>query len=443
MSGDAATAQAGFSAPRAGPWWKSFGPPELDRVMGEALAGNRTLAAANATLAQAQASLAAARGGLLPTLEANAGVQRQRINLSSFGFGGGGGGFPGISNNPEFNLYSVGATVSYPLDLFGGTRRRLESITARGEAIARQGDAATLVLTGQVATAAVQIAGLRAEIAALNAVIADDRQNLDLVRKAQAAGSEAEGARVGAQTQLARDEALMPPLNQLLAIARHQLALLVGKAPADWTAPDFDLDGFTPGVAVPVAIPSELVRERPDILQAEADLHAATADMGVATAALYPSINLTAALTQSSLTPEKFFDFQSTAYTIGAGIAAPLFDGGRRRAERQGAREAVKVSLATYQQTVLNAFRQVADALQALANDDAAIKADQRALDFSMANLKLARIAWQAGGTGLLPLVDAQRSANDARRTLAEVQTRKALDTIQLIIAAGANWKAT
>ena len=233
-------------------------------------------------------------------------------------------------------------------------------------------------------------------------------------------------------------------MQQMLAIAHHQLALLVGKAPADWTAPDFELADFAPGIAgtTPVALPSELVHTRPDILQAEADLHAATANVGVATAALYPSITLSASLTQSSLTASKIFDYPSTAYALGAGIAGPLFDGGRLRAQRNGAREAAKASLARYEETVLDAFRQVADGLQALANDDAALKADQHAFDLANDNLRLARIAYKAGGTGLLPLVDAQRTANDARRTLAAIQTRRALDTVTLTIAAGAKWKA-
>ena len=442
MSGEAATASAVIGAPSAsGPWWTGFGPAALDEVERQALAGNRTLAEANATLAQARSELRSEQAGLLPTLDANAGVQKERLNLASFGFNA--AALPGFSNNPEFDLYSVGASASYPLDLFGGTRRRIESVRAQGEAIARQGDAATLALTGQVASAAVQIAGLRAEIAAVNAILADDRQNLDLVRKAEAAGGEAEGARVGAATQLARDEALLPPLNQMLAIARHQLALLVGKAPADFTAPDFDLADFAPTLAapVPLALPSDLVHVRPDIQQAEADLHAATANVGVATAALYPSLNLTASLTQSTLTASKLFETPSNAYALGTGLTAPLFDGGRRRAERQAAREAAKGSLASYEQTVLNAFRQVADGLQALANDDAAITSDQHALDLALANLKLARIGYQAGGTGLLPLVDAQRTANDARRTLAAAQTRRVLDTVTLTIAAGARWK--
>jgi len=440
MAGDAAPGSGvAFGAPSAGPWWQAFGPQALDQVEIQALRDSPTLAQADAALDQARAALAVARGGLMPTLSANAGVQRERINLASFGFNA--AALPGFSNNPEFSLYSVGLGVAYPLDIWGGQRRTVEGATARAEAQARRGDAAALALTGQVATAAVQIAGLKADIRAVEAMLADDRQTLDLTRKAEAAGGEAEGARVSAVTQLARDEALLPPLQQMLAAARHQLALLVGKAPADWSPPEFELADFKAGAA-PVALPSDLVHLRPDIQQAEADVHAATADVGVATAALYPSISLTASLTQSSLTPDKIFALPSTAYALGPQLTAPLFDGGRLRAQRERYRAAAREALATYQQTVLMAFTQVADRLQALAEDDASLAAQSRTEAAALANLKLARAAYQAGGIGSLPVVDAERQAGDARRAVVEAQTRRALDTVQLIIASGARWKS-
>jgi NodT family efflux transporter outer membrane factor (OMF) lipoprotein len=439
MNGDAApVAGVAFTAPKAGRWWVEFGPPALDQVESEALQGSQTLAEADAALTQARAALAAARGGLSPDLTANAGVQRERINLASFGFDA--SSLPGLSNNPEFTLYSVGTSVTYPLDIFGGQRRRVEGAAAQAEATARRGDAAALALTGQVATAAVQAAGLRAEIQAVEAMLADDRRTVDLARRAEAAGGEAEGARVSASTQVARDEALLPPLRQMLAVARHQLALLVGKAPADWTPPDFDLADFRAGAA-PVALPSALVHLRPDILQAEADLHAATAEVGVATAALYPSISLTAGLSQGALTPGQIFAFPATAYNIGPAITAPIFDGGVLKAQRAAARAQLRASLAAYQQTVLVAFNQVADRLQALANDDAALAAERHSETEALSDLTLAQAAYRAGGTGLLPLIDAERQAGDARRSKVAAETRRALDTVELIIASGAGWK--
>ena len=436
MSGDKAPgAGVKFGAPAAGPWWRDFGPAALDQVEQQALAGSPTLARADAALAQAQAALTAARGGLLPSVDANAGVQRERLNLSSFGFSG--GAFP---TNPEFSLYSLGGTVNFPLDIFGGQRRRVENAAALSEVAARRGDAAALTLTGQVATAAVQVAGLNAEIAAVEQIVKDDQQTLDLARKATSLGGGTTGGTISAYTQLSKDEALLPPLRQMLAVARHQLALLVGRGPGDYDPPNFTLADFKAGQA-PVALPSELVHLRPDIQQAEADLHAATAEVGVATAALYPSINLTGSLTQSALTPEKIFQPQSTAYNLGAALAAPIFDGGRRRAEREAARAAARADLAAYQETVLTAFNQVADRLQALANDDETAAANAKTLRAAEEYLRLARIALRAGAIGVQPIVDAERQLADARRTVVATDTRRALDTIQLIIASGARWR--
>ncbi len=437
MGGDQpASPDVVLGAPTSGPWWKAFGSPQLDQTMDLALAGNPTLAVADANLAQARSALAAARGGLYPEIDANAGVERERLNLTSFGFSS----FPGVSTNPEFSLYSVGATASYALPTAGGTKRQVEGAGARAEAQRHRADAAALTLTGQVATQAATIAALRAQIATEQAIVANDEQNLDLARKAVQAGGSAEGQRVGAQSQLAIDEAYLPALRQQLAAARHALALLVGKAPADWSAPDFDLATLKAPLSIPVSLPSTLVRRRPDILAAEAQLHAATADIGVATAKLYPSLNLTASLTQSALSPEKIFDFPATAYTLGLGLSQPVFDGGRLRAERKATVAARAAAFATYQETVLRAFGQVADLLQALAHDDETIAAQGRAANAAGASLTLARAGYREGGLSLLPAVDAERDYNMALRRLTAAQAQRYLDAIQLFIAAGADW---
>ena len=437
MTGDkAAPADVTLGGSTAGPWWKAFQSADLDRTMDQALADNLTLTVADANLRQAHAAYSAARGGLYPQLDANAGVQRERINLASFGFSG----FPGIPNNPEFNLYSVGLTASYALPTSGGIRRQVEEAAARAQAEGFQANAAALTLTGEVATQAATIAALRAEIETAEAILVDDRSNLDLARRAEQVGGVAQGQRVNAQSQLAADEALLPPLRQNLATARHALALLVGKAPADWTAPDFNLADLKAPAIIPVGLPSDLVRRRPDILAAEAQLHAATADIGVATARLYPTINLTGSLTQSALTAGKLFDYPATAYALGLGLTQPIFDGGRLRSERRETIAARQAAFATYQMTVLRAFGQVADLLQALSHDDEAIAAQTRVANSAAVGLKLARAGYSEGGYALLPVLDAERTYNMARRQLVQAQAQRYLDSIQLFIAAGADW---
>lgn len=421
--------------PQTGPWWRAFNAKPLDAVVELALAGNPNLAAAEASLEGAREAVVVARSGLYPRLDAVAGVQRQRINLAAFGFSS----FPGVSNNPTFNLYSLGATASYAIPAAGGVKRGVEAAQARADSEARRADAAALTLSGEVAMQAAVIAGLRGAISEEDAVLGADQRLLELAKAAIADGGEAVQRRIGAQSQLAADEARLPPLRQSLAAARHALAVLVGKAPADWRAPDFSLDDFQAPAEIPLALPSELVRRRPDIAAAEADLHAATADVGVAAARLYPSLTLTGALTQAAFSPERLFNFPSTAYDLGLGLAQPVLDGGRLRAERRQAQAARRAALEIYEATIVRAFGQVADLLDALGHDKARVSALDQARRAAAADLTLAQAAHRAGAAGLLPVLEAERQLAAARRDLVEAKTRSLLDLIDLCVAAGAD----
>jgi NodT family efflux transporter outer membrane factor (OMF) lipoprotein len=435
MADDIATPLAQLSPEARGPgaWWTALGSPRLDAVIRQALKDSPTVAEAQATLERAQAQTAAAQGALAPRADLNAGGQRERINTQAFGFTG----FP----SPTINLFSIGGTVSYDLDLFGGRKRAVEAAKARAEMEARQADAAYLTLTGNVALQAVKIAGLRAQIEALDAVIADDHKTIDMTRRAEEAGGAAPSAISGGQGQLARDEAMRPALERDLAAARHQLALLVGKAPADWTAPDFSLAEFTLPARTPVAVPSALVRQRPDILAAEAELHAATAQIGVATADLYPDIKLSAGLTQQAIEPENLFRYSSSGWNLAGGLTAPLLNGGTLKANRRAAQAEAKASLARYQGTVLRALVQVADVLTSLSEDDRAIAAYVRSEASQANNLKDARSAYDLGGGPLIAVVDAQRELNRARNNTIIAQSRRYADLVSLFTATAANWK--
>jgi NodT family efflux transporter outer membrane factor (OMF) lipoprotein len=422
----------------AGPWWTAFNSPELDSVIRQAVEGSPTLQEADATLAQARSALAQARGEAGPQVDGTAGVHRERANLQAFGFTG----FGDVKlENPTFSLYSVGGGVGYDLDLFGGARRRLESAVARTQAAAQRADAAYLTLTSNVALQAVTIATLNAQIEAVEAMLKSDQDNLDLVHKAGALGGSTSGARVEAQSQLEADRALLPPLIGQRNAAKHALAMLVGKTPADWTAPDFTLADLNLTQAIPLTLPSELVRRRPDILASEAELHAATADIGVATADLYPNIKIGASLTQGSLRPGDLFSYDASAWDLGVNLTAPIFDGGALRARRQQAREIARAALARYQQTVLGAFLQVADALSALTADDEAIAGYGRALAQAAERLRLARAAYSLGGGTLLDVVDAQRQVHAAEASLVHIQGQRLADAVRLFAATGADWR--
>jgi NodT family efflux transporter outer membrane factor (OMF) lipoprotein len=437
--GEVSPAEAALAAaPAAGPWWNAFGSPALDAVIRQALADSPTLAEADATLRQSQSALAQARGAAGPQIDATAGANRERANLQAFGFTS----FGDITlSNPTFSLYSVGGGVSYDLDLFGGDRRRIESAMARVDAQARRNDAAYLALTSNVALQALTIATLNAQIAAVNQMIAADQANIDLVHKANALGGSTATAKVSAQSQLEQDRALLPSLQGQLAAARHALAQLVGHAPSDWTAPDFALTDFNLAAPVPVALPSALVRKRPDILAAEADLHAATAEIGVATADLYPDIKLSASLTQGALKPRDIFSYDASAWSIGPSLTAPIFNGGALKARRQQAREAAMASSARYQQTVLTAFVQVADALSALQADDDAIAAYGRTEAQAGESLRLARVAYDKGGGTLLEVLDAQRRVHEVQSSRVRAQGQRLADAVRLFAASGADWR--
>ncbi len=434
MKGDAqpqSIVLADAAAP-AGHWWRNLGSADLDRVMDRALADSPTLAQADAALEAARQEAIAAGAQLGPQGSLNAAVSRDRINLAAYGFTE----FP----NPTVNLYSVGGAVSYDLDLFGGRRRAAEGAQAKAMAEGFRAGAAYLTLTGDVAMQAVQIASLRAQIAAANAVIADDRENLDLARKALAAGAEAPSAQVSVSAQLAEDQAALPALTNALAQARHALAVLVGRAPSDWTAPDFDLADLKAPTSIPLELPSQLAHRRPDILAAEADLHAATADVGVQEAKLYPDITLNAGLTQTSLTPDKIVDYGFSGWNVGPGLSLPILGRGGLKAEQGAAQAQARAAFSRYQQTVLKAFGQVADALQGLAGDDQALAAETDAQSLAQKNLDNARFAYSHGGATLLDVTDAQRGLNRARIAFAQAQGRRLADVVRLYLATGADW---
>jgi NodT family efflux transporter outer membrane factor (OMF) lipoprotein len=442
MAGDEAPAGAVLTPDKraGGAWWHDFGSSRLDEVMDQALGSNQTVVMAIANLDKARAQVASARGAAQPNLAGNASATGEHLNFASFGLSSI-PGFPSVAN-PTLGLYQIGVTANYDFDLFGGQRRRIETAAAMQEAATHRADAAYLTLTGNVAQAAVRIAAIRAQIAAVNEIIDDDKQNLALVQAAEAAGGQPRAATTGPRAQIAADQALLPPLNQDLAQARHNLALLVGRAPAAWQAPDFDVAEFHAPDAIPVALPSVLVRNRPDILAAEADLHADTARIGVATAALYPDIKLTAGWSQEQTSLGQLWTYGAgSAWNIGPTVSLPIFNGGQLKADKRAAEAQARASLAQYRQTVLTAFTQVSDILAAIAHDDdklVALGAAQTAADNA---LRDARMSFKLGGGPLAAVVDAQRQVDRARLDVVQAKSQRLLDVIELYAATATDWR--
>lgn len=436
MTGDPAASQVvtlASSSSAARQWWTSFNSAELNTLVEQALKGNPTLQQSDAVLARVSALERAQRGDSGPTAALGGETQRERINTAAFGIEG----FP----SPTINVFSLGTNLKYDLDLFGGERRKYETATARTEAQRQRTDAAYLNLTGAVVSRAIELAALRGQLGALDDIIKVDNETVEMIRRGVQAGGEAAAAVNPAEAQLAEDQARRPVILRRIATARHALALLVGQTPAAWSAPEIDLNDLTPPGAIPVSLPSELVRKRPDILAAEADLHAARASIGVAEAARYPSLSLDASFVLTALHPEDLFQYDSSGWSFGPAVSAPLFNGGALKARRQAAEAAALEADATYRQTVHSAFAQIADLLSALSTDQELIDAQTRARDVAAENARLASLGYQNGAGSLIQVIDAQRQSQRAQLASIEAEALLRADMAALFVATASDWR--
>jgi NodT family efflux transporter outer membrane factor (OMF) lipoprotein len=406
-------------------WWQLFRNARLDGLLAEILQANHTLEAARATLLASHEAVVQARAALLP----------QEVDLVASA--------RGTSVGAAGDLFAVGPTVSYSVDAFGGTRRHVEQEEALEELQRQELSAAYLTLTGNAVTEAVTIASVRLEIATVEELIANDQKNLSLVQREFEAGKVAKSDVLTAAAQLATDRTQLPGLRQQLAVARHALAVLIGRPAGTWVPPDFDAAELTLPENVPLSVPSELVRKRPDILAAEALLHADSAAIGVATAQLYPSITLNASFTHgANALGDLFGSAASNVVSGGGSFDQPLFRGGALASQREAAVYAYRAQLATYQQTVLLAFGQVADALTALSNDAEAVAVSREAAAIAEASLSLQRTSFAAGKTTVLQLIVAENTYATARLAQVRAQGQQMLDAVQLLVGVGGGFPA-
>jgi NodT family efflux transporter outer membrane factor (OMF) lipoprotein len=411
-----------------GNWWALFRSDAIDQLVKQALAHNRSLVASKATLARALELALAQAGSQYPQVALTAGVGRQQYGDEFLG---------GFAQIPPFTYFAVGPTVSYTLDYTGGVARSVEEQYALAEVERHQLDAAYLTVTGQAVMQTLAIASARAQIATVETILAQDRDNLRLVQTAFDNGSVAREDIVSAQSQLANDMTLLPSLRQDLAKAHHALSVVLGQVPASALPPDVDLTQITLPLEIPVSLPSELAHRRPDILAAEARLHAATSAVGVAQSNLYPKIQLTATVGQQSLKADQLFDRASNAWSIISGLSAPIFDGGALRAEKRAAVDVMRANAADYEQTVLEAFTQVADLLEALDHDAEQLDAQVQAQRAAQSSLDLARASYSEGNAGILLVLDAERSYQQACLGYVKAVVQRYLDTVQLFLALG------
>lgn len=411
-------------------WWKLFESEALNALIQQALDNNPGFEAARARLRASKENLQAETSSLLyPAVDASAASTRQKISGTAFG---------GSSN--IFTLHNASVDVTYSIDLFGGSRLFLESIEAQVEFDNFQLEAAYLTLTSNVVTAAITEASLRAQLIATNEIIAAEEEQLHVAEQQFTLGVIAKAELLSQRTAVARSRTQLPPLQKALAQSRHQLAILTGQHPGESDLPEFDLKSLQMPKAIPLTLPSSLTRQRPDIRAAEALLHQASAQIGVATANLYPNITLSGSYGREATKVSDLFSGGSAVWNLGAGVLQPVFRGGELRARQRAAVAGYEQARAQYKETVLLAFRHVADVLLALQTDIDNLKLQQESRDLSTQTLQLVQLQFKEGAISYLGLLNAQTQYQQSH--IACIQARSALyaDTAALFQALGGGW---
>lgn len=415
-------------------WWSLFRSESLDRRIRIALEENPTLAQARARLAQAREDRNARAGATqYPAVNAGISVTRQKLNLASLG----------VSNIKEpgpFTLYNASISVSYVLDLFGGNRRALEALGAKVDYQRFELEAARRTLAANVVNAAIRQASLRAQIGKVQDLLeAQGRQFAITEDRYKAGGVSALDVR-NQNMLLDQTRALLPPLGRQLAQVTHQLAVYLGREPADATIDEFDLDALHLPEEVPLSLPSSLARKRPDIRAAEALWHQASANVGVATADLYPKITLSGSL-GSQRTDSGDLLSGVNVWSIAGNLMQPIFRGGELRARKRSAVAAYEEAAAMYRQTVLQALQEVADALSALDTDARSLQARADAAEHARIGYGIARQQYLLGGISHLALLDAQRQLLQSEFDRVQSQADRYADTAALLHALGGGWR--
>jgi NodT family efflux transporter outer membrane factor (OMF) lipoprotein len=413
-------------------WWRLFKSAQLDAVVQRAIANNPTLQAAEASLRQSQDKLRAGYGVFFPQIQANAAASRQLVAPADQG--------RQTTPNTIFNLVTLSGTVSYALDVFGGERRTVEGLKAQTDYQRYEAQAACLTLSANVVNASIARAAYAAEIRATKELIELETQQLHLTETQYRAGTAPFANVLSIRSLIAANQALLAPLEQNVSQAEHLLATLEGVTPSKAALPDIDLAGLSLPGDLPVSLPSDLVRQRPDILAAEAQLHAASANIGVATAAMFPSISLSGTYGISGSTFSNLSASSGRFWSIGPSATIPLFQGGTLWYTRKAAIDAYQQSEANYRQTVLSAFAQVADSLKALEHDAQALQAQVEAQRAAAEALNLLQVGYRAGLVAYLDVLTADVQFHEATIAYLQAVAQRHQDTVALFVALGGGW---
>jgi NodT family efflux transporter outer membrane factor (OMF) lipoprotein len=428
-------------------WWTAFGCPALDALVQEAFKANPTLTAAQAALRQAQEQVDAQRGYFFPSVAADYAFERQKVSgntAASTAPGVQGNGQTLVPSGPAqpliYNYHTAELTVGFTPDVFGGNRRKVESLSAQAEMQRFELEATYVTLATNVVAAAIQEASLRAQLAAMRAIIADNEQSLHVLHDKYAQGY-AMGLDVSAiEAQLAQARALLPPLEKQFEQNRDLLRVLAGRLPNQELEETFALESLHLPHDLPLSLPSRIIEQRPDVRAAAAALHAANAEVGVAVAAMLPQFSISGAAGGGANEFPWMFRQGGPFWNLIAGVTQPVFAGGTLLHTKRAADQALRQAAAQYQQTVLGAYQNVADTLHAMLSDATELAAADAAERAARVTRDLTREQMQDGFTDVLADLSAQIAYQQAVLTLIQAQSTRFGDTAALYQALGGGW---
>lgn len=414
-------------------WWALFGSRSLDELVRSALERNPTVTGAQAALRAARENVLAQQAAFFPTASASYAATRQKVPAALAS--------PASSAAELYNLHTAQVSVAYAPDVFGANRRLVQSLQAQADTQRWAVEATYLTLTSSLVQAAVQQASLRAQIDATKRLVDIQRQLLDRFRHLQTLGQVAELDVAQQAAALAATETTLPPLQVQLAQQSGLIKALAGRLPADALEADFTLDALTLPQELPLTLPSTLVEHRPDVLAAESQLRAASAAIGVAAAARLPSVSLGVdAWGSSAYNLGDLFKAGSGFWTLSANVSQTLFDAGALRHREAAARAAYDQAVAQYRSTVISAFQNVADTLQAIAGDAQTLASTRRARDAAERSLAIARRQLELGDASALAVMQSEQAALQASIGVVQARAARLADTVALFQALGGGW---
>lgn len=420
-----------------GKWWEAYQDPALDALEQQITLSNQNLAQAEARFRQARALVQSARAGLFPTIAGSASATR------TSGAGGRGIQNPALGGavaGGAVNNHALSVDANWEVDVWGRVRRTIEANSANAQASAGDLEATRLSIQTQLAQNYFQLRTLDTQQQLLDRTVADYQKSLQLTQNQYAAGVVARGNVVLAQTQYKTTQAQAIDIGVQRAQLEHAIALLIGKAPADFSLPPAPLSATVPDV--PVGVPSRLLERRPDIAAAERRVAAANAQIGVAKKAYFPDLTLSAAAGFQSSSFTNWLTLPNRVWSIGPAIAQTLFDAGARRAQTEQAEAVYDANVAAYRQTVLTGFQEVEDNLAALRILEREAQVQNDAVQAARESVALITNQYKAGIVSYLNVITVQTTALSNERTALDLLNRRLAASILLIKALGGGWEA-